>query len=39
MQLYLNGAVIQWDVLYPAEGQSVMHLPPYPFAKNHIWVD
>ncbi len=39
LQLYLNGAVIRWDVLYPAEGQQVMHLPSYPFVKNHVWVD
>ncbi|HAG13204.1 MAG TPA: hypothetical protein DCG49_05000 [Ruminococcus sp.] len=39
MQLYVHGAAVNWQVLDPAEGQSVMHLPPYPFEKNHVWLD
>lgn len=38
-KLYLNGANIRWDVIYPNDEQNIISLPSYPFEKNHVWLD
>lgn len=37
--LYVLGADINWNILYPNGVGKIMNLPAYPFVKNSVWLD
>ena len=37
-ELYVVGASINWEVLYPDGTGNMMNIPSYPFEKNSIWI-
>lgn len=37
--LYINGADIDWDMMYVGENRRKISLSTYPFEKNRCWID
>lgn len=37
--LYLKGAIIRWEILYPDGFGKIVHLPSYSFYENRVWLN